>query len=89
MGQTTIKVSNVHKPAPKWFRKSKKAVLTLTVAANVMIGSWGLPDPLLVARLQLWCTVGVIAILESLEALLANGEEYAPASENTTNESGN
>lgn len=76
MGKTTISLDNHSKPAPKWFRRFKKAVLTLTVAANAMIGSWGLEDPLLVARLQLWCTVGIIGILESMEALLANGEEY-------------
>lgn len=46
-----------------------------------MIGSWGLKDPLLVARLQLWCTVGIIAILEAFEAVLANGEEYKPVEE--------
>lgn len=77
MGQTTISLANAKKPAPRWFRKLKKFILTLTVAANVMIGSWGLKDPLLVARLQLWCTVGIIALLEAIEALLANGEEYA------------
>jgi hypothetical protein len=76
MGNTTISLDNHGKPAPKWFRKFKKAIMVLTVAANVMIGSWGLKDPLLVARLQLWCTVGIIAILEALEALLANGEDY-------------
>lgn len=79
MAQTSIKLSNSKKPAPRWFRKTKKAVLILTVAANVMIGSWGLTDQLLVARLQLWCTVGIMAILEALEAVLANGEEYAAA----------
>lgn len=78
MAQTTIKISNSKKPAPRWFRKLKKAVLILTVAANVMIGSWGLTDQLLVARLQLWFTVGIVAILEAFEAVLANGEEYAP-----------
>lgn len=77
MANTTVKLSNAAKPAPKWFRKAKKAVAILTVAANVMIGSWGLENPLLVARLQLWCTVGIIAILEAFEAVLANGEEYA------------
>lgn len=82
MAKTTISLKdNYKKPAPKWFRKVKKAVMILTVAANVMIGSWGLKDPLLVARLQLWCTVGIIAILEALEAVLANGEEYKPVVE--------
>ena len=76
MPETTVKISNITKPAPKWFRKLKKAIGILTLAANVMIQSWGLPDPLLVAKIQLWCTIGIGAILEALEALLANGEEY-------------
>ncbi len=73
---TTISSKNAGKPAPKWFRKLKKAVGILTVAANVMVQSWGLPDPLLVAKIQLWCTIGIGAIMEALETLLANGEEY-------------
>lgn len=48
--------------------------MILLVAANTMIGSWGLEDPLLVARLQMWCTIGTIAVLEALEIVLANGE---------------
>ena len=76
MAKTTISKDNMHKPAPKWFRKWKKAIGILTLAANVMIQSWGLPDPLLVAKIQLWCTIGIGAILEALEVLLANGEEY-------------
>ena len=43
-----------------------------------MVASWGLPDQLLVARIQLWCTVGIGAIMEALEAILANGEDYTP-----------
>lgn len=78
MGKTTIKLSNSSKPAPKWFRKTKKAVGILTLAANVMVQSWGLPDPLLVTKMQLWCTVGIGAVLEALEAVLANGEDYVP-----------
>jgi hypothetical protein len=72
----TVSIKNATKPAPKWFRKTKKAVGVLTLAANVMVQSWGLPDPLLVAKIQLWCTIGIGAILEALEIILANGEEY-------------
>ena len=68
---------NLSKPAPKWFKKLKKAILILVIAANVMIASWGLTDQLLIARLQLWCTVGVGAILEALEAILIDDEDYA------------
>lgn len=74
---TTVSLNNTRKPAPKWFRKTKKATGILTVAANVMVASWGFTDQLLVTKLQLWCTVGIGAILEALEALLANGEDYA------------
>lgn len=77
MPNTTVKLANHTKPAPRWFRKAKKATLILTVAANAMIASWGITDQLLVARLQLWCTVGIVAVLEALEVVLANGEEYA------------
>ena len=82
---TTLNVNNSKKPAPKWFRKTKKAVGILTLAANVMIQSWGLPDPLLVAKIQLWCTIGIGALLEALEVFLANGEEYTTTSDNNTN----
>jgi hypothetical protein len=74
----TVSINNHSKPAPKWYRKTKKAVYILTVAANSMVASWGLTDQLLVTRIQLWCTVGIVAIMEALEAVLANGEEYAP-----------
>ena len=81
MGQTTVSIKNVGRPAPRWFRKAKKATMILAVAANLMIAGWGLPDQLLVTRIQLWCTIGVIALLEALEVLLANGEDYAPTKE--------
>lgn len=84
MAKTTLSRKNLNKPAPRWFRKVKKATLILTVAANAMVASWGLQDQQLVTRLQLWCTVGIMAILEAFEAVLANGEEYAPVQEEET-----
>jgi hypothetical protein len=75
---TTLSTKNSNKPAPKWFRKMKKAIGVLTLAANAMVQAWGLPDPLLVAKIQLWCSLGIGAVLEALEIILANGEEYAP-----------
>ena len=81
MSQTTVSIQNSKKPAPKWFRKTKKAVGVLTLAANVMVAQWGLPNPELVTKIQLWCTIGIGAILEALEVLLANGEEYAPVND--------
>ncbi len=82
MGQLTVSANNANKPAPRWFRKTKKAVGVLTLAANVMVQSWGLPDPLLVAKVQLWCTIGIGAVMEALEILLANGEEYVAVDKN-------
>ena len=52
-----------------------------------MIQSWGLPDPLLVAKIQLWCTIGIGAILEALEVMLANGEDYTEDKTETKTES--
>lgn len=76
-----VSLNNISKPAPRWFRKGKKAVLIIVVAANAMIASWGLEDQLLAARLQLWCTIGFGALAEALESLLANGEEYVSTKE--------
>lgn len=78
----TLSLKNVSRPAPKWFRKTKRAIMILVVAANTMIGSWGLKDPLLVARLQMWCTIGMIALMEALEIFLANGDEYIETEDN-------
>lgn len=72
---TTASINNIGKPAPKWFRKFKKAIGILTLAANVMIASYGFTDELLTARLQLWCTVGIGAVLEAIEALLAEEDD--------------
>mgnify|MGYP003456840898 CR=1 FL=1 len=76
MGKTTIKISNAGKPAPRWFRKFKKVTGILTVVANAMIASWPSADEMLKMKIQLWCTIGIGGILEALEVLLANGEEY-------------
>jgi hypothetical protein len=87
MAGTTVKLSNSNKPAPKWFRKLRKAIGILTLSANVMIAGWGFTDELATARLQLWCTVGIGAIMEALGALLANGDDYVSnTEENNDNE---
>lgn len=79
MAHTTLSLDNTNKPAPRWFRRLKKAFGILTIAANVMVAQWPTGDEMLKLRLQLWLTIGIGAILEALEALLANGEEYARA----------
>lgn len=68
-----LSIKNINQQAPKWFRRSKKAIMILSLAANTMIASYGFSDELLTARLQLWCTIGVVSILEAFEALLGNG----------------
>jgi len=73
---TTLSVNNTTKPAPKWFRKLKKAVGILTIAANAMVASLHTVDEHLKTQVQLWCTIGIGAILEALEAVLANGDDY-------------
>lgn len=89
MAATTLKRSNTNKPAPKWFRKLKTAVGILALAANVMIAGWGFTDELATTRLQLWCTVGIGAIMEALSALLANGDDYLSNQEQPENDNQN
>jgi hypothetical protein len=72
---TSVSISNGSKPAPKWFRKLKKAIGILVIAANAMIAQWGLPTTETL-KLQLWFTIGIGAVLEAMEVMLANGEEY-------------
>jgi hypothetical protein len=71
---TTVSMKNIGHPAPRWFRRTKKAILIMTMAANGMIASYGFTDQLLTARLQLWCTIGIGALLEAVEALLKDDE---------------
>ena len=75
---TTLSIKNSRHPAPRWFRKFKKAVEILTVAANVMVAQWGFEDQLLTTKLQLWCTIGIAAILNAFEALLKDDGEDDP-----------
>jgi len=72
---TSIKISNYKKPVPRWFQKTKKAIIRLTIAADAMIAGYGIANELLMLRWQLWCTIGIVAILDALEMILANGDE--------------
>ncbi|THU34233.1 hypothetical protein FAM09_24760 [Niastella caeni] len=71
----TLSLNNAKHPAPKWFRKTKKAIQILTVAANVMVAQWGFQDQLLTTKLQLWCTIGIAAVLDAFETLLKDDGE--------------
>lgn len=73
MAQITISPNNVNKPAPRWFRKLKRATTILSDTAVVMLLSMGYGDNSLVI---LWCRVGLSGILTAFEAILANGEDY-------------
>lgn len=67
-------IENAKKPAPRWFRKLKRAVTMLSDTAVVMLLATGHSENSLVI---LWCRVGISGLLNTLEVVLANGEEYA------------
>jgi hypothetical protein len=76
MAKTSIGLTNVNSPAPKWYRKSKRVIGLLsgpTVLAVFQI--FKLTDH------QMASVATVIAflptLLEVLSAVLANGEHYA------------
>jgi hypothetical protein len=76
MGKTNISLTNVNKPAPKWYRKSKRVIGLLsgpTVIAVFQI--FKLNDH------QMASVATIIAflptLLEVFSAILANGENYA------------
>jgi hypothetical protein len=75
MPQVSVSVGNAHRPAPRWFRKMKKALTLLADTACVMLLAMGHAENSLI---MLWCRVGLSGVLQSLEVMLANGEEYAP-----------
>jgi len=76
MGKTNISLTNVNKPAPKWYRKSKRVIGLLsgpTVMAVFQV--FELTD-------KQMANVGIIiaflpTLLEVFSAILANGEHYA------------
>ncbi len=82
----TLSLKNTSKMAPKWFRRLKAAILTLTIGANIMVGSWDFEDELNKTKWQLWCTVGIGTILESLEKLLKepDDEQEEPKTDSPT-----
>lgn len=76
MGKTNISLTNVNKPAPKWYRKAKRVIGLLsgpTVMAVFQV--FELTD-------KQMANVGIIiaflpTLLEVFSAVLANGEQYA------------
>ena len=76
MAKTNISLTNVNKPAPRWYRKAKRVIGLLsgpTVMAVFQI--FNLTD-------KQMANVGIIiaflpTLLEVFSAVLANGEQYA------------
>ncbi len=76
MAKTNISLTNVNKPAPRWYRKAKRVIGLLsgpTVMAVFQV--FNLTD-------KQMANVGIIiaflpTLLEVFSALLANGEQYA------------
>jgi hypothetical protein len=69
----TASIKNMNKPAPKWFRKLKRVTSLLSDSAIVILLALGYSDSSLI---MLFCRVGISAVMNSLEVILANGEEY-------------
>ncbi|MFT3679415.1 MAG: hypothetical protein QM791_04030 [Ferruginibacter sp.] len=72
---------NSKKPAPKWFRKFKNIFTDTENSLILILLAMGYGAESLVILL---IKVGTSWILRTLETILTNGEEYAPAG--TTNE---
>ena len=80
MAKTSIGLTNVNYPAPKWYRKSKRVIGLLsgpTVLAVFQV--FNLTDK------QMANVATIIAflptVLEVFSAILANGEQYAAIDE--------
>ena len=78
MAKTTISINNASRPAPRWFRKIRKALEYLIDAAIVILMATGHTEN---SVLILILRVGMNAVFNALETVLANGEEYAPVQE--------
>lgn len=79
MGQTTIKLSNSSKPAPRWFRKLDDLVLFVVVpVTTLIIQSWGFPPEKQkdLDRVNLIVAVALPLAMKGMSKVLANGEEY-------------
>ena len=76
MAKVSVSRRNINKPAPRWFRKTKSALTILGDTAVIMLLAMGYAENSLV---MLICRVGLSGALQALEAILSNGEVYAPA----------
>ena len=76
MAEVTVSVQNASKPAPRWFRKFKKIFSNLENATIIVLMARGFAADSFVLLL---IKVGTSTVLENMETILANGEEYKPA----------
>jgi len=76
MPNVTISPSNFNKPAPKWFRKLKKGICMILIpAAITTLQSCGV-DSNKATKIQVFLSIGVVALFEFFETMLANGDDY-------------
>lgn len=70
---TTLKKANINRPAPRWFRITKKIVYGIFATAlfSSFLQRFGISD----ADVNL-ISGFLIAIIETLNSILANGEDY-------------
>lgn len=76
--KTTLKVNNGSKPAPAWYRKTKRIIYLIT-SGSVLTGTlskFGLSDADQMLIIG-WLMMG----LEVLNIILANGETYAKSND--------
>jgi hypothetical protein len=74
----SARLKNMNQPAPIWFRKTKKIISLLSDAAIVVLLSFGYSENSLI---MLVLRVGLSAVMNSLEVILASGEESVKVEE--------
>jgi hypothetical protein len=82
MAKISVALRNVSKPAPLWFRKLKKVSSLLSNAAIVILLSMGYADS---STIMLVLRVGQSVLMDSLETILADGEENLTNDETSGN----
>lgn len=78
MGRTSINISNANKPAPKWYRKTRRVLGLLSGPSFFAVFVLFDLSEATVAKIGIFIS-WLPTLLEILNAILANGEEYAPA----------
>jgi hypothetical protein len=76
MPQTNININNSGKPAPRWFRKFKKVWTNTETAVIILLLATGYASE---SFLMLCIKTASSWVLENLETILANGQEYKDA----------